>query len=227
MHRHPLQRPAARPGHLGRGGPSMRSTTSKRAGVFWSHQGFQPICVLGFHALDIVFDWHTTYPPDRVMASSMPSSRSGQDHSTRTRAARGRPRPGHRRDHGHLQRRGGRWPGRAEQEAALRQPLPEGQAALAEVLYERVFGPLTAATMRRWTPMSSSRQTASGCRYQSTAVKLFRELVAHEVDAPVWMTMSISVSTTRTPLSAVKVPSCASAERAPFARRAREKSSFT
>jgi hypothetical protein len=32
-----------------------------------SHQGFQPICVLGFqHALDIVFDWHTTYPPDRV-----------------------------------------------------------------------------------------------------------------------------------------------------------------
>jgi hypothetical protein len=32
-----------------------------------SHQGFQPICALGFqHALDIVFDWHTTYPPDRV-----------------------------------------------------------------------------------------------------------------------------------------------------------------
>jgi hypothetical protein len=32
-----------------------------------SHQGFQPICVIGFqHALDIVFDWHTTYPPDRV-----------------------------------------------------------------------------------------------------------------------------------------------------------------
>ena len=34
-----------------------------------SHQGFQPICVIGFqHALDIVFDWHTTYPPDRVEA---------------------------------------------------------------------------------------------------------------------------------------------------------------
>ncbi len=32
-----------------------------------SHQGYQPICVLGFqHALDIVFDFHTTYPPDRV-----------------------------------------------------------------------------------------------------------------------------------------------------------------
>ncbi|NOY26730.1 MAG: hypothetical protein GXP62_12730 [Oligoflexia bacterium] len=34
-----------------------------------SHQGFQPICVLGFqHALDIVVDFHTTYPPDRVGA---------------------------------------------------------------------------------------------------------------------------------------------------------------
>jgi len=32
-----------------------------------SHQGFQPICLIGFqHALDILFDWHTTYPPDRV-----------------------------------------------------------------------------------------------------------------------------------------------------------------
>lgn len=32
-----------------------------------SHQGFQPICLLGFqHTLDIVIDWHTTYPPDRV-----------------------------------------------------------------------------------------------------------------------------------------------------------------
>lgn len=32
-----------------------------------SHQGFQPICLLGFqHALDIVVDFHTTYPPDRV-----------------------------------------------------------------------------------------------------------------------------------------------------------------
>ena len=31
-----------------------------------SHQGFQPICAIGFqHALDIMFDWHTTYPPDR------------------------------------------------------------------------------------------------------------------------------------------------------------------
>ncbi len=32
-----------------------------------SHQGYQPICLLGFqHALDITVDWHTTYPPDRV-----------------------------------------------------------------------------------------------------------------------------------------------------------------
>jgi hypothetical protein len=32
-----------------------------------SHQGFQPICVIGFqHSLDILFDFHTTYPPDRV-----------------------------------------------------------------------------------------------------------------------------------------------------------------
>ncbi len=32
-----------------------------------SHQGFQPICLIGFqHALDIVTDFHTTYPPDRV-----------------------------------------------------------------------------------------------------------------------------------------------------------------
>jgi len=34
-----------------------------------SHQGYQPICLIGFqHAFDIVFDWHTTYPPDRVAA---------------------------------------------------------------------------------------------------------------------------------------------------------------
>ena len=34
-----------------------------------SHQGFQPICAIGFqHTLDILFDWHTTYPPDRVEA---------------------------------------------------------------------------------------------------------------------------------------------------------------
>jgi hypothetical protein len=32
-----------------------------------SHQGFQPICVIGFqHSLDILADWHTTYPADRV-----------------------------------------------------------------------------------------------------------------------------------------------------------------
>jgi hypothetical protein len=32
-----------------------------------SHQGFQPICLIGFqHTLDILVDWHTTYPPDRV-----------------------------------------------------------------------------------------------------------------------------------------------------------------
>ena len=34
-----------------------------------SHQGFQPVCAIGFqHSLDIHFDWHTTYPPDRVEA---------------------------------------------------------------------------------------------------------------------------------------------------------------
>ena len=34
-----------------------------------SHQGFQPICAVGFqHTLDILFDWHTTYPPNRVEA---------------------------------------------------------------------------------------------------------------------------------------------------------------
>lgn len=38
-------------------------------GVRRSHQGFQPICLLGFqHGLDIVFDVHTTYPPARVQA---------------------------------------------------------------------------------------------------------------------------------------------------------------
>jgi len=38
-------------------------------GVRRSHQGYQPICLLGFqHAFDIVFDWHTTYPPDRIAA---------------------------------------------------------------------------------------------------------------------------------------------------------------
>ena len=32
-----------------------------------SHQGYQPICLIGFqHGLDILFDVHTTYPPDRV-----------------------------------------------------------------------------------------------------------------------------------------------------------------
>ena len=32
-----------------------------------SHQGYQPICLVGFqHSLDILFDVHTTYPPDRV-----------------------------------------------------------------------------------------------------------------------------------------------------------------
>lgn len=34
-----------------------------------SHQGYQPICLIGFqHSLDIVFDFHTTYPADRVAA---------------------------------------------------------------------------------------------------------------------------------------------------------------
>lgn len=32
-----------------------------------SHNGYQPICLLGFqHALDIVIDWHTTYNPVQV-----------------------------------------------------------------------------------------------------------------------------------------------------------------
>lgn len=36
-------------------------------GVRRSHQGYQPICLLGFqHGADIVFDAHTTYPADRV-----------------------------------------------------------------------------------------------------------------------------------------------------------------
>ena len=40
---------------------------SSGLGARRSHQGFQPICVLGFqHTLDIIFDFHTTYPPDRV-----------------------------------------------------------------------------------------------------------------------------------------------------------------
>ena len=32
-----------------------------------SHQGYQPICLLGFqHGLDILVDFHTTYPPQRI-----------------------------------------------------------------------------------------------------------------------------------------------------------------
>ncbi|MCB9760270.1 MAG: hypothetical protein H6739_10580 [Alphaproteobacteria bacterium] len=32
-----------------------------------SHQGYQPICLIGFqHSLDILIDAHTTYPPERV-----------------------------------------------------------------------------------------------------------------------------------------------------------------
>ncbi len=32
-----------------------------------SHQGYQPICLIGFqHVLDITVDWHTTYRPDQV-----------------------------------------------------------------------------------------------------------------------------------------------------------------
>ena len=57
---------------LGIGKPEERAVLRKHGiepgwGARRSHQGFQPICLLGFqHGLDIVFDMHTTYPPDRV-----------------------------------------------------------------------------------------------------------------------------------------------------------------
>ncbi len=59
---------------LGIGKPEERQVLADNGidpgwGARRSHQGFQPICVLGFqHSLDIVFDFHTTYPPDRVAA---------------------------------------------------------------------------------------------------------------------------------------------------------------
>jgi len=57
---------------LGIGKPEERRLLRERGmdpgwGARRSHQGYQPICVLGFqHSLDIAFDMHTTYPPDRV-----------------------------------------------------------------------------------------------------------------------------------------------------------------
>ena len=57
---------------LGIGKPEERQVLADSGikpgwGARRSHQGFQPICVLGFqHSLDIIFDFHTTYPPDRV-----------------------------------------------------------------------------------------------------------------------------------------------------------------
>ncbi len=57
---------------LGIGKPEERRLLRERGidpgwGARRSHQGYQPICVLGFqHCLDIAFDMHTTYPPDRV-----------------------------------------------------------------------------------------------------------------------------------------------------------------
>ena len=57
---------------LGIGKPEEREILRRHGidpgwGARRSHQGYQPICLLGFqHGLDIVFDLHTTYPPDRV-----------------------------------------------------------------------------------------------------------------------------------------------------------------
>ncbi|MCP4805587.1 MAG: hypothetical protein GY913_15380 [Proteobacteria bacterium] len=57
---------------LGIGKPEERQVLREHGieagwGARRSHQGYQPICLIGFqHSLDIVFDFHTTYPPDRV-----------------------------------------------------------------------------------------------------------------------------------------------------------------
>ncbi len=59
---------------LGIGKPEERRVLQEHGieagwGFRRSHQGYQPICLLGFqHSLDILFDFHTTYPPDRVAA---------------------------------------------------------------------------------------------------------------------------------------------------------------
>lgn len=57
---------------LGIGKPEERQLLREHGidagwGARRSHQGYQPICLIGLqHSLDIVFDFHTTYPPDRV-----------------------------------------------------------------------------------------------------------------------------------------------------------------
>jgi hypothetical protein len=57
---------------LGMGKPEEREILKDHSidpgwGARRSHQGYQPICLIGFqHSLDIVFDFHTTYPPERV-----------------------------------------------------------------------------------------------------------------------------------------------------------------
>ena len=57
---------------LGISKPEERAVLAKHGmrpgwGARRSHNGFQPICVLGFqHALDVVFDLHTTYDAERV-----------------------------------------------------------------------------------------------------------------------------------------------------------------
>ena len=59
---------------LGIGKPEERQVLREQGldpgwGARRSHQGYQPICLIGFqHSLDILFDFHTTYPPDRVTA---------------------------------------------------------------------------------------------------------------------------------------------------------------
>jgi len=59
---------------LGIGKPEERQLLREHGidpgwGARRSHQGYQPICLIGFqHSLDIVFDFHTTYPADRVAA---------------------------------------------------------------------------------------------------------------------------------------------------------------
>ncbi|MCB9742117.1 MAG: hypothetical protein H6741_00580 [Alphaproteobacteria bacterium] len=57
---------------MGIGKPEEREVLRRHGidpgwGARRSHQGYQPICLVGFqHSLDIVFDAHTTYPPEKV-----------------------------------------------------------------------------------------------------------------------------------------------------------------
>ena len=145
--------------------------------------------MLGFqHALDIVFDWHTTYPPDRV-ASFLDAKFEIMDKIIR-RALELRgvdPDQAIEETTAIYNAEEEKMAAiRAEQEAALSSArFLRGRAALAEVLYERVFGPVTRRHHATLDAHVEPRQTASGMPLpRPPAVKLFRELVAHEVDAP-------------------------------------------